>query len=522
VLFLNCVSAFNQQLTPIAKTVGKLNITVDPRMELLSAVQVVSDYPTINRKTLYSDELMKFFAKDTSSNAVIFTAKLAKDFGFTYDAPIDLMLRLSQVPDLNLLHPYSERMIERAHEKENLEKYAASLHDFALESNFAEFWNNKKSYYQKIVDYTADDLGDFDPVGKLESYYNESKNSYTVTLSPSFGGGYGIRVPSTNDGLDIYACLNVGEIKDNIPYYSKLGLSYFLWHEFSHSYVNPLTEKYKTRIKESSILFSLLETEMREIAWGSWQNCIDEHIIRAVYIRLLTLYGKENEAKSQLIREKSLHFVYIEPLIEKLKQFEIERQTKNITFSNYYPTLLSVFDSLANSDNEKLLHPAFTGPIQTILNSPKIIIIYPTNDSDTTALNNIYKYTSLIQKIKSEERIICSDTAALKMDLSDYSIMAYGTIESNLFLSKYKETFPFKISGNTILTDKQHEGSRLRIITCLPNPYNKNKGMLINTSTSNRNIKGVSNPFTNDYIVFEDIENILQQGDYKKDKNWNF
>jgi len=513
---------FSQQLAPIAKTVGKLNITVDPRMELLSAVQVISDYPTINRKTSYSDELMKFFAKDTLSNAVIFTTKLATDFGFTYDAPIDLMLRLSQVPDLKLLHPYSERMIERAHGKENLDNYTVTLHDFAIKSHFTEFWNSKKSYYQKIVDYTADDLGDFDPVGKLESYYNESKNSYTVTLSPSFGGGYGIRIPSSNNGLDIFACIDVREMKDNIPYYSKRGLSYFLWHEFSHSYVNPLTEKYKTRIKTSSKLFNLLENEMRDISWGSWQNCIDEHIIRAVYIRLLTLYGKENEAKSQLIREKSLHYVYIEPLIEKLKQFEIERQTKNITFSNYYPTLLSVFDSLANSDNEKLLHPAFTGPIQAILNSPKIIIIYPTNDSDTTALNNIYRYTSLIQKIKSEERIIRSDTAALKMDLSDYSIMAYGTIESNLFLAKHKETFPFKISGNTILTDKQHEGSKLRIITCLPNPYNKNKGMLINTSTSNRNIKGVSNPFTNDYIVFEDIENILQQGDYKKDKNWNF
>jgi hypothetical protein len=40
----------SQQLEPIAKTIGKLKITVDPRMELLSAVQVISDYPVINRK----------------------------------------------------------------------------------------------------------------------------------------------------------------------------------------------------------------------------------------------------------------------------------------------------------------------------------------------------------------------------------------------------------------------------------------------------------------------------------------
>lgn len=521
-LVFNCAYAFSQQLEPIAKTVGKLNITVDPRMELLSAIQVISDYPVINRKTPYSNDLMQFFSKNEPLEASVLTDQLYKDLGFDHDAPVNLMLCLSQVPELKVVHPFTDRLIERAHGQKNLEKYCSALHDFAKESNFAEFWNNKKSYYQKIVDYTAGDLGDFDPVGKLESYYNESKNSYTVTLSPSFSGGYGIRIPSPNDGLDIYACLDAGEMKDNIPYYSKLGLGYFLWHEFGHSFVNPLTEKYKDRIKASSKLFRLLENEVKNIAWGSWQNCIDEHIIRAVYIRLLTLYGRENEAKSQLIREKSFHYAYIEPLVEKLKQFENERETKNITFSGYYPTLLSVFDSLAISDNEKLLHPVFTGPIQTILNSPKIIIIYPTNDPDTTTLNNIYRYTSLVQKIKSEERIIRADTAALKMDLSDYSIMAYGTIESNLFLNKYKETFPFKISGNTILTDKKQEGTRLRIIACLPNPTNNKRGMMVNTSTSNRNIKGVSNPFTDDYLVFEDIENILQHGSFKKGETWSF
>jgi len=82
--------------------------------------------------------------------------------------------------------------------------------------------------------------------------------------------------------------------------------------------------------------------------------------------------------------------------------------------------------------------------------------------------------------------------------------------------------FPFKITGNTILTDKKYEGTKLRIITCLPNPYNNKKGMMINTSTSNRNIKGVTNPFTDDFIVFEDIDNILQHGSYKKGKTWSF
>jgi hypothetical protein len=516
----NGISAFSQQLAPISKVVGKLNITVDPRMELLSAVQVISDYPPINRKVPYSSELMKFFGKYNTHEAAKLTGLLAGEYDFTYDAPVDFMLRLSQVPELKQKHPFSDRMIERAHGKSNLGKYSAALRQFALESNFAGFWNSKMPFYMKMVEYTASDLSGYDPVGKLESYYHESKNSYTVTLSPSFAGGYGIRIPSKNNNLDIYGCLNVMEMKEGVPYFSKTGLSHFLWHEFSHSFVNPLAEKYKDRIDATSKLFTPLENDMKKMAYGEWEICVNEHIIRAIYIRLLSLYENENEAKLQLENEKSLRFAYIAPLVEKLKQFEHE--PKNITFSAYYPTLLAVFDSLSHSNNENLVNPPFLGPIRTVLGSRKIVIIYPTNDPDTVALRSLYNYTTNIHKIKSDVSILCADSAALRMDLSDYWIMAYGTIESNLFLDKFRQMLPFKITGNTILTDKKHVGNRLRIITCLPNPFNNKKGMLVNTSVSNRNIKGVTNPFTDDFIVFEDIEHILQQGSYKKEGPWSF
>lgn len=517
-ILLNYVYA-SSQLAPVSKTVGKLNITVDPRMELLSAVQVISNYPSINRNVPYSTDLMQFFGKYSTHEACRLTSGLATNYDFAFDAPADFILRLSQVPELKAVHPFSDRMIERANGKNNLKKYGNALHRFALESNFAEFWNSKKPYYQKMVEYTANDLSDFDPVGKLERYYNESKDSYTVTLSPSFAGGYGLRVPTPNGGLDIYGCLNVSEMKDVIPYFNKLGLSHFAWHEFSHSFINPLTEKYKARVEATSQLFAPLKAEM---SYNQWWNCVNEHIIRAIYVRLINIYENESAAKMQLDDEKSFHFAYIEPLIEKLKQFEKERDIKNTTFSEFYPKLLDVFDSLSHANNENLLNPSFSGPIRNVLNSRKIAIIYPTADSDTTTLRSLFNYTTKIHKMKSETSILCADSVALKTDLSNYSIMAYGTIESNLFLNKYKGTFPFKVTENSVITDKKYKGARLRIIACLPNPTNNKKGMLVNTSTSNLNIKGVSNPFTKDFIVFEDIENILQQGTFRKGEKWIF
>jgi hypothetical protein len=521
-LLFSYTFSFCQQLKPVSETEGKLNITVDPRMELLSAVQVISEYPTINRKPSYSNDLKQYFGKYSNHEAAKMTASLAREYGFVYDAPVNLMLCLSQAPELKAVHPFSDRLIERAGGKENLEKYSAALNEFAIYSHFYEFWEGNKPYYQKMVEYTAADLAGFNPVGKLEAYYNETKNSYTVTLSPSFAGGYGIRIPVSNGGTDIYGCLNVSEIKDGILYFSQRGLSYFLWHEFSHSYVNPLTDTFNEKINKSSGLYEPLESEMKLMACHNWENCVNEHIIRAVFIRLLTLYGNKNEAEVQLEKEKSLRFAYVKPIIEKLKQFEQQRDKNNITFTEYYPTLITVFDSLARSDNENLVNPPFTGPIRSVLSSHKIAIIYPTNDTDSATQNGVIRYVSNIQKAKGNTSILCSDTAALKMNLSDYNIMAYGTIESNLFLNRHMDTFPFKIKGDTIFTDKKFVGKGLRIITCLPNPQNNKKGMMVNTSVSNRNLKGVNNIFADDYIVFEDIENILQQGSYQKEDTWHF
>jgi len=137
-LLLNSIFAFNQQLLPISKDVGKLNITVDPRMELLSAVQVVSGYSTINRRTPYSRELMQFFSKDSTHQASIMTHKFENEYGFAYDAPVNFMLCLSQVPELKAVHLFTDRLIERANGKNNLEKYATALHHFAAESNYTE------------------------------------------------------------------------------------------------------------------------------------------------------------------------------------------------------------------------------------------------------------------------------------------------------------------------------------------------------------------------------------------------
>lgn len=523
VLIFTGFLSWSQKFEPVSAEAGKLKISVDPRMELLCAVQSLADYPFLNRQTAYSRELLQFFGKDSAREAVSMTSRLHKEFGFAYDAPVDLILRLTPPPGLRQTHPYPPRALERAGGKLNLEKYRRSLKQFAAGSEFAHFWNQKIPFYQKMVEYTVADLDGRDPVGTINAYFNESKNSYTVMLSPALPGGYGMRIPARGGNTDIFACLNTDRIKDGIPYYSKDGLTNYLYHEFSHSFVNPLTDHFLPLVDATSTLFEPLRKEMEEMSYGRWITCINEHIVRAVHIRILQTTGQGIAAGMLLDMEKSRRFVYIEPILNKLKKFEQERDSQSITFTQFYPELMAVFDSLSHENNLELTDPLFTGPVQSVLGKQKVTIIYPTAGSDTLVLKNIFNYTSSIQKMKGNSAILLADSLAVKADLSDAWIMAYGTLESNLFLKKYSGSFPFRIAGDTLYTNRKFTGDKLRLITCLPNPQNPRRGMLVNTATRNQNLRGVQIPVKADYLVFEEIDHLLQSGMYRKnEKQWDF
>lgn len=514
----------SQTLEPVKQTIGKLNISVDPRMELLSTVQVLSKYRYIERGSDYGKEVRTYFADISNQNAVLLTDELLNKQGFSYDAPVSFMLHLSQVPELKQQIKNSDYLIRRAGGKKNLEKYRVALKEFADKSNFKTFWNNNKEFYQGIVDLTVNELEGQDLIKVIENYFNETQNSYNIILSPLFSGGYGPRMPAANGKYDIYSCMETTNNKNGIPYLNLEYLRFYIWHEFGHSFVNPLTERHIKEISASQKLFEPIAQSMRNMAYGSWETCVNEHVIRAVNIRIYEQNINKTDADKLLNQELGQKFIYIEPIIEKLKEFEQQRDSKNITFADFYPQFGTLFDSLLKVEYWKTVKINFNGPINSVSND-KRAWIFPTNDEDSKALKIAQNQVSaMYNRFKHKDDLLLADTTALKTDISDYGIMAYGTLESNLFLAKYKSSFPFKIENNTLYADDEYDYSKLRFITCLPNPLNPEKGMTIYTAFSNENIQGINGVFhgEEDYIMFLDPNTILNQGFYDKTEEWKF
>ena len=515
-----------EAVQPVERSIGRLQISIDPRMELLSTIQLLSSYPMLDRDSPYCKEISTHFESFSSQEAVSLTNSLLQNYGFSYDAPITFMLHLSQPPELELQIKFSDYLLKRSGEGNNLEQYRKSIKEFAKTSNFEDFWNSKIFFYNQILDMTIDDMGGKDLVKIMEDYYNETKESYNITISPAFRGGYGPKIPDENGKEKIYACLSTTNVKNEIPYLNNSELTGYVLHEFGHSFVNPLTEKYANRVTSVNKLFEPIKDVMSRQAYGRWDFCVNEHIVRAIVIRLYELHIDSLTAKALLSDELSKRFIYIEPLLEKLKDFEKQRDEKNITFTDFYPELLNMLDSLQKIEYWKQVDMNYKGPIRGVASGSNLAIIYPSQDLDTEALKIIQDYASLVYNTyaKSEESVLLADTIALKTDLSEYGIIAIGTIESNLFLKKHAHSFPFKIENETIYADKEYTDKNIKLLTGVPNPHNPEKGMAIYTALSNRTILDIDNIFYSgiDYVLFLNLDTILNSGFYNKNGKWTF
>jgi hypothetical protein len=472
---------------------------------------------------------MKHFKSFKTQKAVKMTNTLLRKYGFSYDAPVEFMLHLSQSPELKLNIPFSEYLIQRAGNAENLEEYRKSIKEFSKNANFGKFWNKNIPFYNQILDMTVKEMSRTDWIQVLEEYYNETQKSYNIIISPAFMGGYGPHISDSDGKKMIYACIPTDDIIDGIPYLNNNGMFHYVWHEFSHSFVNPLTEKYADRVAATEKLFTPIKHFMYGHAYTDWESCVNEHIIRAIEVRLFELYVNEEKAKEKLNNEVTNYFIYIEPLIEKLQEFEKQRDEKHITFSDFYPEFFNLLDSLQETEYWKEKTRLFAGPINAVHDEEKIACIYPTQDKNKKALKIAQDYSFKMFNLhaKSKGGLFLADTIALQTDLSEYGIFAYGTIESNLFLKQHVALFPFKVENQIIYADKEYSNKNIKMITCLPNPLNFEKGMVIYTALSNKFIKNISSVRhgKEDYILFYNNNTtytIKKNGWYIKNEKWTF
>ena len=506
-----------------------VNVTVDSRIELLAVVQCLSGYDKRYRLITrfdfpYKQDVREYFSKYKNHPAVKLFDQMSSE-GFSFDAPPAAMLYLSEPPELTAKLPFTGYLSRRAGGAKRLNEFVGLLRDFAEETEFMEFFKAHDTTFQQMASSARKKMDGINYAQTLEDYYGMRQNSYNIILAPLFVGGFGPRVERSDGRYDIYSILGPMNMKDGQPEFgSESSFRHIAWHEFSHSFVNPTTAKFGKEIDKYKALFEPISGRMSGQAYGDWQTCVNEHVVRAVTTRLTCREIGPEAAARALNSEKNHGFAYVQVLCDSLADYEKQRGTYP-TFVDFYPELIKLFKELSEKDlGQDFYVVPFKGTINAVVSDrTSAVLVVPTNEKDKRIQEQIHYFVENIRKRFYKEIPILTDKEALKKDLSKSSVVAYGTTNGNLFIAKHITAMPIQIESDKIVADKVYKGTNLRFISAWPNPSNPGKGMVFYTAQQPEDVLNINNVFhgPTDYVIAKATQN-LKSGNYnKKNGTWS-
>lgn len=309
----------------ICYTKNAVNICVDYRIELLSIVEYLAGYNTIMTKLnfSYKENVNEYFSTYKEHDVIKMFLELNK-IGFTYGTPPNITLYLDEDFKIRQDIDFDDFYINRMGGKENFELFCNLLYKFSKDTNYDDFFKDNIHYYESIIENTINILPDYNFISELHSYYGMKRNNYYIFLVSLFGPcGFGPKVIHKNGDIDIYSIVGLLECTTILNFGNVEYFKYMQRHEFSHSFINPLTLKHWDEAKNYVSLYNKTK-EIKQNCYGDWEECLNEHIIRAVVIRLSSL-AEEGIEDKLVQKELSRGFIYIEDIIKSLKYYEQNR-----------------------------------------------------------------------------------------------------------------------------------------------------------------------------------------------------
>jgi hypothetical protein len=335
-----------------------LAVTVDPRIELLSVVQILFDYrgfgghPIMTKLEFsYRDDAMEYFSPFRNHGAVKLFSEMSQK-GFWYGTPLRTMLYHSEPPELQKNNlPFDEMVLKMAGGEENLGPFIDQLRKFCLESKFMEFYHSHQATYEKYIrDYRNKMTRDY--VQDIEQYFGFRQNSYHIILAPLYGpGGFGPRLEIRKGFYDVYNIVGPRKLVDNnIDFGAEQDMTRTAWHEFSHSFVNDIVKSHMKELLEPCSVLQASKKDQIEATGFLWQDYIwewvNEHVVRGVATRLAYLHFGMDAGDKRLKKEIDNGFSFVGELCASLEKYESNRD-KYPTFKDYFPEIIKVFEDLA-------------------------------------------------------------------------------------------------------------------------------------------------------------------------------
>jgi len=341
---------------------------VDERVELLSTVCRLADYPEYNEMSpkyrfgsiKYVEEVDKYFAKYKTDSLILYAKQIRKKQGIAYDAPMSFAISIEIKDSIRFLPNIAqgiEKMDKRWTEK-SARYFLSLLNKFYKKTNFHSFFEQHQTTFSTMEN-------NFDSCVKSihfdwykKFYGTECKDTFKIILSGINGGGnYGPKLIFSNGTQTNYSVMGPWVFDTTLSLESKYdsGIQETIIHEFNHSFCNPLIDKYydKTR-HNSNKMYKCVKRTMKRQAYGSCKIMMYELLVRSCVIMYLKDQANksDSELKKSFVWEQVNGFFWIDTVVYSLQQYNKLRD-KFPTLDSYMPKLVELINSLETKNYVK-------------------------------------------------------------------------------------------------------------------------------------------------------------------------
>lgn len=326
----------------------KINVQVNPYLEFINSILLTSRYNEITKTfigygLMVEDEnkytiAIKNFFKPYTNNSIYTKIEELIPNGFTFSRPVELMLSLGNSSDFSRQYLLTELCIQYCGGIDTIDDLLKQLKAFWDKTGYAEFYESVKHVYDPIIERVSASLSEYPFADIIESEYGKSQNSYNYVLSSLMKGNFGICFYNQNtEKSDLFSVFSTDDFSLSPA---------VLFHEYSHPFINPLTDKnYDIAQKYIDSYEELKHYKLPNFqsGYGDLKECINEHLVRAMSIHLLNKINQTELANKLLNNDLYCGYKFIPQILERYDYYDMNRDKYN-TFEQFYPELLGAFD----------------------------------------------------------------------------------------------------------------------------------------------------------------------------------
>ena len=330
---------------------------VDKRTELLSIVFRLAEkeeYSTTDFK-LYTDRIEQYFGKYKNHELIQFTKSIINRNRIGNSAVMSMAIHLDN--NLKLLPDVKDIWLDTQQwNEEDVKKFVSLLQKFAKDTGFDKFFKNNTDLYSETIKRFNSVYESLDLNWYRNFYGQEPAEAFSVKIVLGNGNNnYGPYLEYANGFKKGHSILSIWRFdNEGMPVFRADEYFIILLHEYNHPFVNHLIEIHRDAFKESGEkLFSVVEKEMQNLSYSSWESMMTEALIRAAMVKYMRDHDFElSEIENLIIEEKSKGFIWIEEFAEELKNYENQRD-KYPTLESYMPQLAETYKIWAEEFSNK-------------------------------------------------------------------------------------------------------------------------------------------------------------------------